>query len=363
MKINNFAKPSFKGYDAAPIKNLYMQGIQEPDIFRELKAATESENINLWAFDNKKFTQEIDENYTHSGERWAQDDKCFIKNEGKNGIRNIFKKEKTEKSPSKLIVCKDQEYDKHFAKTMKRVFNTSCIYPFTFLAGGNMFIGKNEKGEKWILMGNEGYSRRILEANLDAISKTYKTPRENIILMEQPAFHLDMALRPVGYPYILVNDPKLVEENLEKYKDELPEGMLENYKKARENSKWATCNETIKTLEAAGFKPIRIAGDYGFKENGINYMNAIVNKSPDGTISYITNSTRNTKYNILDKVFEKDLTQALNGKVEIKNLHFISGDKVQNSEFDENSIMKNMRELSGGIHCMTLEEPNFDVMG
>ncbi len=360
MKINNISKINFKGYDACPIKNLYMQGVQEVDIFDELKKATEHENISLWAFDNKKFTQKLDSNHTHSGERWAQDDKCFIKNETKFYVRDIFKKEKPEKSPSKLITCIEQ-YDKHFPKCLKGKFGTDYKYSLTFLVGGNMFIGKKENGEKWLIAGDENFPPRVWEANLDAISKIYKIPKENITILNQPEFHLDMALRPIGYPYILVNDPKLVEENLEKYKDKLPEGMLEDYKKSRKENKYASCDETIKILEAQGFKPIRIAGDYGFKTNGINYINGIVNKNPDGSISYITNSTKNTSYEILDKIFEKDLKDVLKNKVELKNLHFISGGKVKNSNYDENAIMKNMRELSGGIHCMILEEPNFET--
>ena len=138
--------------------------------------------------------------------------------------------------------------------------------------------------------------------------------------------------------------------------------MLENYQKSIKENKYATCDETIEALKAQGFIPIRIAGDYGFKTNGINYINGIVNKNPDGSISYITNSTRNTSCEILDKIFEEDLKRALEGKVELKNLHFVSGKKVKNSNYNENSLMRNMRELSGGIHCMTLEEPNFEIM-
>ncbi len=361
MRINNIPKTSFRGYDATKIKNLYMQGVQEPDLFCELKKAAKAENITLWAFDNKNFSQELEENHTHSGERWAQDDKCFIKNETKFYVSDIFKKEKSEKSPSKLIACREQ-YDRHFPKSLKETFGTDYKYSSTFLVGGNMFIGKKENGERWMLVGNEGVAERVWDVNLDTISRIYKIPKKNIIIMPQPEFHLDMALRPVGYPYILVNDPKLVEENIKKYGSKLPEDMLENYQDSRKNNKYISCDETIKILEAEGFKPIRIAGDYGFKKNGMNYINAIVNKNPDGSISYITNSGRNTDYEILDKIFEEDLKRALEGKVEIKNLHFISGEKVKNSRYDENSIMKNIRELSGGIHCMALEEPDFDVI-
>ena len=360
MRINNTSKINFKGYDAAPIKNLYMQGVQEHDIFEELKQAATAENITLWAFDNKNFSQELERNHMHSGGRWAQDDKCFIKNDTKFDIKDIFKKEKTEKPPSRLIACHSQ-YDKHFPKSLKNTFNTNYKYSSTFLVGGNMFLGTNENGERWLLVGDEGYTERIWDVNLDSISKTYKVPKENITILKQPEFHLDMALRPVGYPYILINDPKLVEENIKKYSSKLPENMLEDYQKSKEENKYAPCEETIKALEEAGFKPIRIAGDYGFKNNGINYLNAIVHKNQNGAISYITNSTRNTEYEILDEIFRKDLKNALEGKVETENIHFISGKKVRNSRYDENSIMKNMRELSGGIHCMALEEPNFDV--
>ena len=42
MRINNIPKTSFRGYDATKIKNLYMQGVQEPDLFCELKKAAKA---------------------------------------------------------------------------------------------------------------------------------------------------------------------------------------------------------------------------------------------------------------------------------------------------------------------------------
>ena len=60
---------------------------------------------------------------------------------------------------------------------------------------------------------------------------------------------------------------------------------------------------TIKELESYGFKPIRVGGVYASGE--VNFLNAIVNKHEDGTISYITNSSNCNKagYSKLEKIF------------------------------------------------------------
>ena len=112
----------------------------------------------------------------------------------------------------------------------------------------------------------------------------------------------------------------------------------------------------IKALKQAGFIPIEVAGVLG---SGINFMNAIVNQHQDGTISYITNSTR-CKSEFVSKI-EKSFEEELRQKVpNIDKVYFVQGMK----EFEEemsNYLMDNLSVRGGGLHCMTMEEPNFEI--
>lgn len=95
-------------------------------------------------------------------------------------------------------------------------------------------------------------------------------------------------------------------------------------------------------------------------------MNAIINKHPDGTISYITNSSKSNdpvdaEY---QRIFEKDLRKKLDELAEndenapkLQDIYFIEGKLY---DFG-NEMTDNILEGSGGIHCMTLEEPNFEL--
>ena len=206
-----------------------------------------------------------------------------------------------------------------------------------------MLIGIDEDTKK-------GYS-------LSDLSSLYDVKPQNIHFISQPDFHLDMALRPIGYPYILVNDDSLALKNAKDDKllqleiktrhDEFKE------KTKIDPKKFVSPNEVCKELRKIGFVPIKIAGAYS---SGINYMNAIVNKHSDGTITYITNSAKGSGYDYLDEVFERELRAKVPN---IRNVYFISGNKDPESIY-ASPIIEHLHRLSGGLHCMTLEEPDFE---
>ncbi len=348
MKIFKIPQISFKGYDAAPLKRLYMHRNNEDGIVGEMKAIADEEKIELINY-TEKYTLDKLFKRQNKNKWWAQDDKFILE---------------TKDSKPFLLREPAENFD-GFSKAIKKYQGIDSKIPKRFLAGGNMFMGKNEKGEKWLLVGADEITRNKFSTPivLDEISKIYDVKKENITILNQPDFHLDMAIRPIGYPYVLVNDPKLVEENLEKYKDKIPKRVFEKkvpYVSNLVSRLYTSCDETVETLEKAGFIPIRVAGNYTFDTVDINYMNAIVNKHQDGTISYITNSARNSDCAIFDEIFENDLRAAVKN---IQKTHFVSGKKMGEETGISNPMMYSIKNLLGGIHCMTLEEPDFEKWG
>ena len=140
---------------------------------------------------------------------------------------------------------------------------------YGYLTGGNTFIGKYPDGEKWMLIGED---EKKYCSDINEISKKYNINTKNIHFLPQQDFHLDMYLRPISYPYILVNDPKLVEENIKTHFKEKDEEYLSSFRHfCFTKLSYCTSDETIEKLKSLGFVPIPIAGVYNEE---INFMNA-----------------------------------------------------------------------------------------
>ncbi len=220
--------------------------------------------------------------------KWAQDDKTII-----------------EKNSKPVLIANDYPSRKFF-REMKKL-GIPANRDAYFSDGGNVFIGKKPDGEKYIIIGYKNLSQK----NKEGIAKAYNVPVENVYNIPNQNFHIDMAIRPVGYPAILVNDFDLGWRNINKVMDESDDyaRILLNYKDIKKQllKEYYSTNEVCDALSEYGFNPIRIAGVYS---RGINFINAIVNKHPDGTISYITNSSETKPPSIANKlqtIFEKDL--------------------------------------------------------
>ena len=309
MNILPITKINFKGYDAVPLKHLHLADFMTP-YFPELTEISKKEG----------FTIETQQ----SNFEWLQDTFEAI---DKNGKVEHYKNDKLAGDPD-------------------------------FIAGGNMYIGKYPNGEKWMLLGRND---TILKSKKQIADK-YNIKPENIIIMPQADYHLDMFIRPVGYPYVLINDPALVKKELQK----LPKGskdyrkLYENYEKHEYSaSKVKALNDAAKELKSRGFIPIKVPGVWG---SGINFMNAIVNKNPDlNTISYITNSTNcdSALYSRIEKIFERDLRKKLQNA---GSVYFIKGqEQWQKPEKPFNFMMMTLLENTAGIHCYCAEEPKFEV--
>ncbi len=396
LSVNKSIKvPAFKGYDAVPVKSLYMQNLSgnfAVDFFEELKQIGQKEDFDVFIQDSEKIQNNSQnlKNDKFINRPWAQDNKILRKNEGK--IYTLF---------STLI---PQEYEKQ-VKQFADFTNSILKKTDTLLEGGNIFIGKKDNGEDWLLLGKDSVSETSINdfladcdvENIDCdrfneflnsgiinrkqdgtgniisiddwimnkkqydlkainkISKDFGVKEKNIYTIPQGNFHNDMFIRPVGYPYVLVNDNASVLENI----SELPYGAAKLRQKTKDNEtlrleQYASTEKIVKSLKKYGFTPIKIAGIYGKGE--VNYLNAIVHKHNDGTLTYITNSAACKKdgYSQLDNLFEKQLREKLPN---IKNVYFIKGDY---ENIAGNAMMYSLHYLNGGIHCYTCEEPDFD---
>ena len=318
---------SFKGYDAAPLKRVFLDEKYSYPFVCEMEEIAQKENFEI--------------GQTCDCIKWAQDDKVILERD------------------SKPHLISNGRVSNALISQMKYRFGINATREYGFTVGGNTFIGKYPNGKKWLMLG-ENEKRHV--SNLTDIVSVYGVDLENAFFIPQQDFHLDMFLRPIGYPYVLVNDSEMVRENIKKYASEgvIGDELLDDFERfdAYQKKHYSTCDETCKRLERLGFKPIRIAGVYS---DSINFMNAIVNKHADGKISYITNSTEcvsNKRISNIQKIFEKDL------RSKVPNLDKVYYVKGRDSEFyypDQNYMMSTLQSGSGGLHCMSLEEPDFNA--
>ena len=208
-----------------------------------------------------------------------------------------------------------------------------------------------------MLVGNTEY----LMSSRSKVAERFGVAPENIHYIQQQDYHLDMSLRPIGYPYVLINNPKMAAKNELKAKGINPNS---NHKIEVDESTMFSYKKCVEQLQEAGFVPIPIGAVYFANGASINFMNAIVNKHDDGSISYITNSSKCndpfvSKY---QRLFEKDLRNKLNelwksdvDAPRVDKVYFVQGENYGT----HNEVMEQLLEGSGGVHCYVSEEPNF----
>jgi len=372
MKISHSTNTNFKGYDVLPLKGLYMQGLVkrgEINIFREIKAIAKKEGIDLFFNQNNS---QISDNLIKTDKTdkllsvWGQDRKAFVKN--KNGETILWNRSENVLDKNNLGGLKD--------------FN---IFSELFLPrGGNYYLGYKPNGEKWLLInGMSIYEDGLESSDLPKetqLTELFGVNKNNIYKINEFSDDLDEKIRPIGYPYILVNDFEISLQNLKKMKEKFPQSSevyttLKDYINnalhiQRKNSPEVSADETCDLLKSYGFKPIKIGGRYS---KDINYMNAIAFENNQGKISYITNSTKKSypELQYLEQLFEEELREKVPN---ISNTYFVSGGKrppeEKNSDSlyelystglkDRNVIMDILANRGGGIHCMTTEIPDFE---
>lgn len=348
----NQPKPqAFKGYFACPLKEVHIQpdfASKNKQFLKEMfdkcsqyfDVVVQLPNKIVRNFEELKFNSRGGFECASSFP-WGQDNKLFLDNAGETELAILHSSHSTAYVPelAKELGIKLKEID----------FG---------IEGGNCFLGKKDNGEPIALIGKNAMGRWNGEKNpfyyfkKSEIAKSLNIEPKNLHVISQPDFHLDMVLRPLEYPYILVGDSKLTLDLARKNnvdKDQIKFLTLENRKRVKNKEPWyASPDKIVKELKSRGFKPIKIPGLINDKK--LNFMNAIVHKEPNGDLIYITNKTHIGFETGID--FEKIFVDYLKAKVpQIKKVIFIDGDG-----FIENELKA---DGGGGVHCRVAELPDF----
>ena len=392
MKITPF-KNTFKGHGAGKIKALYMQNANLPSqiaVYDELKSIGYKHNFDVF-IQSKEGILSQEMKYPSSlhcdYEIWSQDNKTILNKNGQTVIISGLYMPHTERTATKA-----------FAE--EKGINHEKVE--LFVRGGNLFVGKKPDGENYLIIGHNdikvsaihhflkeklGYVdyyymqefmddgqieidgeiiatleefSQYFKANADFIVQkfleTFDVKKENMTILPQGQYHNDLAIRPLNYPYILVNDEKMSKENLKKLKkfykfDISTRKFVKSHFEKIKNQKeiYTSCDELCKHLEKVGFIPIRIGGGYGLET--INFMNAIVHQDGENLI-YITNSgiSKDKNYIFLQTLFEQELKKKC---PQISKIYFVKGAPTDKGS---NVILEYLKQHHGGIHCLCAEE-------
>lgn len=340
-KKTNSQKPSFRGYFACPIKELHIQTccrVKQYPMIRELQEKCGKYFDILVQLKDRvvkptqlkltkdRFIEDSLGQNSLGGDEFGQDNKLFLKN---NKLA-VFRYHKSNIDADNL------------AETLN--LEKININPEIEIEGGNCFFGKNDNGENFILVGQDALSN----SSKEDLALGFSIKPDNVFVIPQPEFHLDVTLRPLKYPYILVGDPDLAKEVVDsKEHKNIIDGYIRFRHKRNQFRGFAPAKETAANLKKLGFKPIMVPGIVG--GNTVNFMNAIVHQNNDGSFVYITNHTLFAEEGGIDMeaIFEKYLKKAV---PDIREVIFINGDEF---------VPACLKFASGGIHCLTNERPDF----
>lgn len=362
MRIENLNQKSFRGYDVMPLRGFYMQGLSKRGhraVFNQMRQVANKEGLALYLNSNNKELKMVFEPNKERLSCWAQDSLAFIKRSKSadilwNAKRSAIPEQNLEPLAN-FAICQAEKYPR----------------------GGNYYLGYNDKGERWLIInsmelkkGDESDIKKPLEKEL---VEMFEVEPENIIILDLFDNDLDELVRPIKYPYVLVNDWEEVTENVKRFKKEYPNVSnlympIEDFVSKKTSSVEEPSTEYIcNTLKKYGFVPIRIAGRYHY---GINYLNAIAWENKGGKISYLTNSVKRSykELEFFERMFENILRERV---LNIDNMYFISGgprtydernsDSILNlyspGFHRDNVIMDLLAAYEGGIHCLTAEIP------
>jgi hypothetical protein len=200
-----------------------------------------------------------------------------------------------------------------------------------------------------------------LENIKQAISKDFKLPLNQIHILPQQDFHLDMTLVPLKFPKILVQDfgesVKLLDEciaqaeqsgnakelkRLKRLKEYTP-----RYEAALKKAGRATSKEMINSLKALGFDPIPAPMVFGEKfYDFVNFANTQVHEEEDGKLYMFTMQSSS---DLLNQAYRKKMHSLL---PELGDIYTFSGGS---GPCGRNAMENRLTRRLGGFHCAFAE--------
>lgn len=414
MNIHPITQPNFKGYDARPLKGFLMssncRGIAE-----EMRAIGNIEGFKIYAIIGdslqQKCTEAIPKYEISSTKLWAQDYWSIVKNKlfslendkKEEAIRNFFKlktdfTQEIDRHTPKLKDLNDsllENQKKINANLEKKVLMALINKSQSILdeigktereihiPGGNLFLAKDMFNNNIAIVGENDTKHY----HPDEIIDMYDV--DNIVILPQMDFHIDLFIRPLNNGKVLLADDNLtlnyLIDGLKKLKNHIISlpinerkkyskifaklyAEAEKFKKNMDANKLAKANEVAEILENNNFEVIRVPAriyEYcevvnsdDFLKHKCNYLNANVLINDKGELVYITNkSTFDSQLGLTPEIskelnfsFEKNFVDIISNYMDVKHFYFVSGE----DNFIANEMLP---EFSGGIHCACAEIP------
>ena len=360
---------SFQGYDARPLKGIFTRDGGFGKSFYSLAGQTaeilNKEGVDVFVQTPKKILKndfsDIKPNFSNFWP-WVQDRLAFL--------------------PNKTIESKGFTREDTNLKDIREMFKFPTEEKSNHVEGGNYFFIK-DGGKDIVLLGKEELSIKSPKSIQDFFGK------HKVITVSQPDFHLDLSIRPLNNKRILVNDPKMLMNELNngikrakevyaKEKDSQLEAVIRKLSYLKDeilesNQEYDTLNK-YKTLQQElkynKFNVIKVPGLIIKPENGVeagqplfladikykmNFMNAIVHERADKSLVYVAGKSVLDEQlgltpEIAEKIdfsFERIFKKSLNGIIAPDDIHFV-GDKT---------ISNLLKNNDGSVHCLFAEIP------
>ena len=415
MNITPVSSTNFKGYDARPLRGFLMNS-NNCNIAKEMADIGKKEGFKIFSPADgllKNTCKEgLPEYRSNSCGAWTQDMWTIIKNKllsckisaKSDSIKNFFNLEYDKIQETKMNAPLIQNLNKQLFDLQNeiRLFDlmnedeafmqnimmqdyrqrkafVSNLLKNTHIPGGNVYITQNQ-----VLIGQN----ELKKFKPDEIKSIYET--ENLTILPQADFHIDLFVRPLDKNRILIADDNMTFETiryglfcLKNFIEKLPAEEQEKYKeifvkmgtacitfkKIMEHNNLPKMEDIEKILKSKEFEVIKVPGRmYNIFQNNeggqllkhfCNYINAIAFINKEGDLVYITNHS-----NVDEKMFgiTPDIAEKIGFSFEnafVESISpYIKKDKVYFIKGDDDFVAKEMlTEYMGGIHCACAEVP------
>ena len=386
-------QPTFKGYDARPLRGFIMnsncRGIAD-----EMYKIGKQEGFQIFIPDIIRGMETIPPQQNHISELWAQDYWTIVKDkilalktdEKTEMIKKFFQlkddfTQKVTRTTDELKKLNNELWNlfAEIARTnpddFNEIFNRKKAQLYqnlhnAHISGGNLFIVNNGKRD-CVFVGES----ELEKYNIEDIQSMFGV--QNVILLPQMDYHLDLFIRPLDKKRILLADDKLsvqiLEEGLsrlshEDYTYKAMRSFINIFKSYIQLNNRAQADEIEEILKKNGFKVIRVPARVYETEPAVdekaslkhicNYINANVLINKDGELVYITNkSTLDEDLGLTPALsqkigfsFEQAFINSISKYVNPEHIYFVDGDKNFVSKFM-------LTGYQGGIHCVCSEVP------
>ncbi|MGL4251130.1 MAG: hypothetical protein ACRCR1_10995 [Aeromonas sp.] len=187
------------------------------------------------------------------------------------------------------------------------------------------------------------------------MAKELKVAERDLVILAQPGFHLDMAMRPLADGQILFNDPeasmaliKQVLDNDGSLDDNQRQGLSKSLTRLEQQAeRWHKVYALIRQqLTDAGLTPIATPGSFKVNEREVNWLNGIMGTAQQQPF-YITNAASIAPLN-------NAFSAWLKSKVPNLTTYFV-GMEASNMKGKQGlNQAEALLQGSGGLDCITL---------